>query len=88
MPKGNPEPTQPPEFLERQYSKAYDVPDSVVLAKSPTSVKLPKDLDKAVKSLSHPASWLRRIIAEAWLKEFGEIKPSEKVNRSLNKRST
>lgn len=40
------------------------------LASKPVAVKLPKDIDEAVRSLSNPSEWLRRVIVEAARQEL------------------
>lgn len=40
------------------------------LASKPVAVKLPQDIDEAVRSLPNPSEWLRRVIVEAARQEF------------------
>lgn len=40
------------------------------LADRPISVKLPVDIDAAVRALPEPSEWLRRVICEAVKKEL------------------
>lgn len=67
-PGGNPHPIQTEEFKARQYKPQGDVKGN--LAKKAIAVKLPEDVDKAVRTVPHMAAWLRRVITEAAQREL------------------
>ena len=67
-PGGNRNPVQTDEFKAKQYKRQGDIEGE--LAKKAVSVKLPKDTDRAVRSLPHMAAWLRRVITEAAKREL------------------
>lgn len=64
---GNPTPVQTREFKERQYKARGDIPGNQPLSKKPTSIKLPVDIDDAIRSLPEEerVPWLRRVICDA-----------------------
>lgn len=61
----NPAPVQTPEFLKKQFKPQGEIPPGTVLADKPVSVKLPVEIDVAVRSLPKSSEWLRRVICEA-----------------------
>ena len=67
MPKGNRGP-KTKEFLDRQYKPQGEVKGK--LAKGAIAVKLPEDIDKAVRNVPNMAAWLRRVITEAAQREL------------------
>jgi hypothetical protein len=60
---GNPNPVQTDEFLDKQF-KRQGLVDGALAPKS-FSVRLPVDLDKAVRSLPNPTEWVRKAIIAA-----------------------
>ncbi|MBD1864260.1 MULTISPECIES: hypothetical protein [Trichocoleus] len=73
----NPAPVQTPEFLKKQFKPQGEIPPGTVLADKPVCVKLPVEVDAAVRSLSKSSDWLRRVICEAAQKELLEQSGSE-----------
>ena len=67
----NPSPTRTEEFISKQFKAKGAVPGNQPLAKRPTSVKLPIDVDAAIKAMSaeERTTWLRRVICDAAHKE-------------------
>jgi hypothetical protein len=64
---GNPHPVQTNEFLEKQFKRQGTVEGA--LAPKSFSVRLPIELDTAVRSLSNPTEWIRNAIIAAAQKE-------------------
>lgn len=67
---GNPNPIQTPEFLAKKFPSAPDVPADVELAEKPLCVKVPVEIDAAVRSLEKPSQWLRKVITDAAKREL------------------
>ena len=67
MARGNPSPVQTKEFKSKQFKPKGDVPGDYPLAKKVTGVKLPVDVDEAIRELPEKEriSWLRRVICDA-----------------------
>lgn len=63
----NPRPTQTEEFKARQYKARGEIPGNQPLAKRPTSIKLPLDVDEIIRGLpeNERVTWLRRVICDA-----------------------
>jgi hypothetical protein len=57
-----------PDYLTR-FRPDGDAP----LAKTPISVKLPVDVDLAVRSLPNQSEWLRRVICDAAARDLSEL---------------
>ena len=73
MPKGNRGP-KAQEFLDRQFKAQGEVTQA--LSKKAIAVKLPVDVDGAVRSIPNMAAWLRRVIVDAAQRELmkdGEV---------------
>jgi hypothetical protein len=64
---GNPNPVQTKEFKQKQFRAQGEIPGNQPLSKKVTSVKLPVDIDDAIRSLpdEERVPWLRRVICEA-----------------------
>jgi hypothetical protein len=64
---GNPNPVQTKEFKQKQFKAVGEIPSSQPLSKKPTSVKLPVDIEAAIRNLPEEerVPWLRRVICEA-----------------------
>jgi hypothetical protein len=74
MPKGNPNPVITPEFKAQQFKPQGEV--KAELSKKAIAVKLPIDVDKAIRALPQSAAWLRQVITEAAQRELmkdGEV---------------
>lgn len=71
----NPRPTQTDEFKARQYKAKGEIPGNQPLAKRPTSIKLPVDVDEIIRALpeAERVTWLRRVICDA---AHTELSPS------------
>jgi hypothetical protein len=70
----NPNPLQTDDFKRHWYKPQGEVASD--LSKKAIAVKLPVDVDKAVRSVPHMAAWLRRVISEAAQRELikdGEV---------------
>jgi hypothetical protein len=67
MAKGNPSPVQTKEFKAKQFKPQGEIPGNYPLAKKATGVKLPVDVDEAIRELPEKerVSWLRRVICDA-----------------------
>jgi hypothetical protein len=64
----NPAPIQGPEFTEKQYRSKDGATE---LAKSPLCVKLPIEIDEAIRALGDDRTvWMRRVLTEAAKKEL------------------
>lgn len=63
----NPSPVQTEEFIARQFKPKGEIPGDQPLAKKATGVKLPVDVDAAIRALPEKerVSWLRRVICDA-----------------------
>jgi hypothetical protein len=70
MPKGNPSPVISPEFKAQQFKPQGEV--NGPLSNKAIGIKLPVEIDKAVRSLPNKAVWLRRVIIEAARRELIE----------------
>ncbi len=66
-PKGNPRPVQTEEFKAKRYHAVGEIPGNQPLAKKATGVKLPVDVDAAIRALpmKERVMWLRRVICNA-----------------------
>lgn len=62
---GNPTPTQTAEFKAKQFPPAADLPAGVELAKKPFCVKLPVDIDAALREHPQAAAWVRQVLIAA-----------------------
>ncbi len=64
---GNPNPVQTKEFKERQYKALGEIPSDQPLSKRVMGVKLPIDVDAAIRALPEEerVPWLRKVICEA-----------------------
>jgi hypothetical protein len=67
MPKGNRGP-KAKEFIEQQFKAQGEI--TTDLSKKAIAVKLPIDIDGAVRSIPNMAAWLRRVITEAAQREL------------------
>lgn len=67
----NPDPTQPKEFKE-QKQKAIGLAPDVKLSRIPFSVRLPVEVDRALREMPLGSVWARDKLIEAYLKEFQE----------------
>ena len=67
MARGNPSPVQTEEFKAKQFKPQAEVPGDYPLAKKATGVRLPIDVDEAIRALPEKerVSWLRRVICDA-----------------------
>lgn len=67
MAKGNPSPVQTEEFKAKQFKAKGEIPGAYPLAKKATGVKLPTDVDEAIRALPEKERviWLRRVICNA-----------------------
>ena len=74
---GNPNPVQTKEFKERQYKAQGEIPGNQPLAKRVMGVKLPVDIDAAIRALpdEERVPWLRRVICDAVRSEL--VKPQD-----------
>lgn len=61
-------PKQTEEFLEKRFKPQGEV--SGELAKKAIGVKLPVEIDQAVRALPDTSAWLRRVITEAAQREL------------------
>jgi hypothetical protein len=68
MPKGNPNPVIIPEFKAQQFKPQGEV--NSPLSNKAIGIKLPVEIDEAVRSLPHKALWLRHVISEAAKREL------------------
>lgn len=64
-PGGNLDPVQTAEFLAAKFAPAPDVPEGVKLAKKSFQVKLPEDLDAALRDYPDRNAWARRVLWDA-----------------------
>jgi hypothetical protein len=65
----NPNPVIPPKFKESRFVRSDRTTDP--LSDKTLSLRLPADIDQAVRSLHHQkSSWLRRVISEAARREL------------------
>lgn len=64
---GNPNPVQTTEFKKKQFKAIGEIPSSQPLSKKATSIKLPIDVEAAIRQLPEEerVPWLRRVICEA-----------------------
>jgi hypothetical protein len=67
MPKGN-RGTKAKEFIEQQFKPQGEVTNE--LSKKAIAVKLPIDIDGAVRSIPNMSAWLRCVIIEAAQREL------------------
>jgi len=67
MAKGNPSPVQTGEFKAKRFQPKGEIPGDYPLSKKATGVKLPTDVDEAIRALPEKEriSWLRRVICDA-----------------------
>ena len=65
MPKGNRNPIQTEEFRRKQFKPQGEIPGGGRLAKKAIAVKLPEDVDAAIRALPNSAEWLRKVICAA-----------------------
>lgn len=67
MAQGNPSPVQTKDFKAKQYKPLGEIPGDYPLAKNAMMVKLPIDVDQAIRALpkEERISWLRRVICDA-----------------------
>ncbi len=72
MAKGNPHPVQTQEFKKKQFKAVGEIPGDQPLAKKPISIKLPIDVNEAIRALpaSERITWLRRVICDAAREEL------------------
>lgn len=69
MARGNPNPVIPPNFKEMQFARSDRTTEP--LSDKTIALRLPADIDEAVRSLNHQkSSWLRRVISEAARREL------------------
>lgn len=68
----NPRPTQNAAFKATQF-KRTDAGDK--LAESPYTVRLPVDIDRALREIPGNTNWARDLIVRAYLEQFGEPAP-------------
>jgi threonine synthase len=64
----NPNPVQTEDFKRHWYKPQGEV--KAELSKKAIAVKLPIDVDKAVRALPQSAAWLRQVITEAAQREL------------------
>ena len=64
---GNPNPVQTDVFLDKQF-KRQGVLEGTLAAKS-MSVRLPIEVDKAVRSLPNRTDWIRQVVIDAAKKD-------------------
>ncbi len=64
----NPNPVQTDEFKRYAYKAQGEI--STELSKKAIGVKLPVDVDKAVRAIPKSSEWLRRVIVEAAEREL------------------
>ncbi len=64
----NPNPLQTEDFKCHWYKPQGEI--TTELSKKAIAVKLPVDVDKAVRSYPNMAAWLRRVITEAAQREL------------------
>lgn len=69
---GNPSPIQTPEFKAKQFPPAPDLPIGVELAKKPFCVKLPVEIDAAIREHPQAAAWARQVLIAAVEQELFE----------------
>ncbi|MEP0911789.1 hypothetical protein NDI45_12785 [Leptolyngbya sp. GB1-A1] len=67
---GNPAPVQTPEFRSKQFPPAVDLPAGVELAKKPFCVKLPVEIDAAIREHPQSAAWVRQVLIAAVEKDL------------------
>lgn len=66
----NPNPIQTKQFLEKQFKPQGEILSDKPLSKKAIAVKLPEDIDAAVRAIPDSAAWLRRVITEAARREL------------------
>jgi hypothetical protein len=69
-PGGNRNPVITPEFLAHQKPRPSDLPDDAVLAGKALAVKVPVEIDVAVRALPNRSAWMRRVLTEAAQREL------------------
>lgn len=68
----NPNPVQTKEFKAKQFKAVGEIPGNQPLAKKVMGIKLPIDVDTAIRALPEEerVPWLRRVISEAAYNEL------------------
>lgn len=59
----NPNPTQTKAFLEKRFQRQEGKSDRPLAAK-PLSIRLPADVDAAIRKLPGTQAWIRRVLEE------------------------
>ena len=77
MPKGNRNPIQTEEFKRKQFKPQGKIPGGRPLAKKAIAVKLPEDVDAAIRALPNSAEWLRKVICAAASQELLKDTPQK-----------
>lgn len=68
MPKGNPNPKLPKEFLESQFKRQDD--STAPMAAKNIQLRLTADIDEVIRKLPNRSGWLRKVITEAAKREL------------------
>lgn len=77
----NPSPIQSEKFKARRFRPQGEIPGNQPLAKKATGIKLPVDVDAAIRALPEKerVMWLRRVICDAAYTEL--LQPDQASNR-------
>lgn len=77
----NYKPTQTEKFKAKQFKAKGEIPGDQPLAKKPISIKLPVDVDAAIKALpdEERVTWLRKVICNG---AYAELLHSDQGGKS------
>lgn len=80
---GNPRPVQTEEFKAKQFKAYGEIPSSQPLSKKTTGVRLPIDIEAAIRRLpeNERIPWIRKVICDAARAEL--LQPDQDAGRGV-----